>query len=99
MRTVITARSVWLVCLLGASLSGCFTTAADFQDEAEQSITDAVGPELGVTFTNVTCDQPIDQDVGTRFGCSALDEEGGVWEFDNVIDEPGEFTVNISRRP
>jgi hypothetical protein len=99
MTAVIKSRSVWLACVLGACLSGCFTSAADFQDEAEQSIIDAVGPELGVTFTNVTCDPPIDQDVGTRFDCSALDQAGGVWEFDNVIDEPGEFTVNISRRP
>jgi hypothetical protein len=84
---------------LAVGLSACFTSAADFQDKAEQSIIDAVGPELDVIFTNVTCDPPIDQEVGTRFACSALDESGGVWEFDNVIDEPGEFTVNISRRP
>lgn len=80
-------------------LTACFTTAADFKRDAETFIADRVAPELGTTFESVTCVQPVDQDVGTTFTCSALDADGGVWEFDNVIDAPGEFTVNISRRP
>ena len=84
---------------MAAVLAGCFTTAKDFQKDAERFILESVGPELDATFQSVACDQPLNQDVGTRFNCSAIDAAGGVWEFDNLIDAPGEFTVNISRRP
>lgn len=85
---------------LGAlALSGCFTSTADFKSDAEAFITERVAPEVGATFTNVNCVAPLDQQVGTRFDCSAVDTDGGVWEFDNVIDVENEFTVNISRRP
>ncbi len=91
MATVVAAASS----LLGA----CFTTTADFKRDAETFIEEQVAPELGTTFQSVTCMQPVDQEVGTTFTCSALDAGGGVWEFDNLIDAPGEFTVNISRSP
>lgn len=80
-------------------LTGCFTTAADFRRDAEAFIREQVGPELDVTFQSVTCVDPVDQEVGTRFTCSALDDQGGVWEFDNLIDAPNEFTVTIADRP
>ncbi|NND73595.1 MAG: hypothetical protein HKN44_01180 [Ilumatobacter sp.] len=80
-------------------LAGCFTTSADFRRDAETFIRDSVAPELDTSFQSVSCTKPVNQDVGTRFACEALDAEGGVWEFDNVIDAPGEFTVNVSRRP
>ena len=80
-------------------LAGCFTSTADFKSEAEDFITDKVADGLDVTFESVNCDVPLDQEVGTNFSCTAITLDGGVYEFDNVIDEPGEFTVNISRRP
>jgi hypothetical protein len=86
-------------CVSVIALTGCFTSAADFQKDAESYIQAAVAPEVGTTFDDVTCEQPLNQNVGTRFTCSAIDVDGGIWEFDNVIDEPNEFTVNVSRRP
>lgn len=80
-------------------LASCFTSTADFKSDAETFIADQVAPELDTTFTSVNCDEPLDQNVGTRFACQAIDAQGGVWEFDNVIDAEGEFTVNILRRP
>ena len=85
--------------LAAVALSGCFTSTADFKKDAEAYIAASVAPEVGTVFESVACDQPLNQDVGTRFNCSAIDADGGVWEFDNVIDAPGEFTVNLSRRP
>ena len=81
------------------ALTGCFTTTADFKKDAEAYITNSVAPEVDAAFQSVLCEQPLDQDVGTRFACSAIDADGGVWEFDNVIDAPGEFTINVARRP
>lgn len=81
------------------TLAACFTSTADFKVDAEAFIADKVAAELDVVFESVNCDSPLDQDVGTRFACAAITLDGGVYEFDNVIDEPGEFTVNISRRP
>ena len=90
---------VLLVVASALVLAGCFTTTADFKSDAESFIDGAVADELGVDFTAVNCDQPVGQDVGTRFTCTAIDTDGGTWEFDNLIDEPGEFTVDLSRRP
>lgn len=80
-------------------LAGCFTTAADFKSDAEDFIRREVATELGVEFTSVTCVEPVNQDVGTRFACTAQDANGGNWEFDNEIYETNRFEVNVSRRP
>ena len=80
-------------------LTSCFTSTSDFKTDAETFIAEQVAPQVETTFTNVNCEAPIDQNVGTRFACQAIDDAGGIWEFDNVIDVEGEFTVNISRRP
>ena len=81
------------------ALSGCFTSTADFKTDAETFIVERVAPEVEAEFTSVNCDEPLDQQIDTRFACQAIDAEGGVWEFDNVIDAEGEFTVTISQRP
>jgi hypothetical protein len=91
-------RLVGVVCS-AVCLASCFTTTADFKSDAETFIAEQVPPAVETTFTSVNCDAPIDQNIGTRFACQAIDADGGVWEFDNVIDAEGEFTVNISRRP
>ena len=80
-------------------LAGCFTSTADFKSDAEAFIAGKVAAELDVVFESVNCEAPLDQAVGTNFACTAMSEDGGLYEFDNVIDEPGKFTVNISRRP
>ncbi len=81
--------------------SGCFTTTADFKTDAERFIETAVAADPGIdtTFEQVSCEEPLNQDVGTRFTCQAIDVDGGIWEFDNVIDAEGQFTVNVAERP
>jgi|TARA_R110002110_G_scaffold80450_1_gene209613 hypothetical protein len=80
-------------------LTGCFTSTADFKSDAEAFIADKVAAELGVVFESVNCDAPLDQEIGTNFACTAITLDGDVYEFNNGIDEPGKFTVNIFRRP
>ncbi len=89
-----------LLGLLGTiGLTGCFTSTTDFKSDAERFITEEVAAQVDTTFTSVNCEAPLDQNVGTRFACQAIDGAGAFWEFDNLIDAEGEFTVNIARRP
>lgn len=80
-------------------LSSCFTTSADFKNDAEDFIDDEVAEELGVDFVDVECVEPQTQDVGTRFECVATNAAGDEWVFDNEITAENEFTVNIERAP
>ena len=93
------ARRLTAAAGMAISLTGCFTTTADFKQDAENYISSEVSTAVGATFQAVTCEEPASQAVGTRFTCSAIDDNGGVWEFDNLIDAENEFTVNVSRRP
>jgi len=93
------AQTGVLVAATATALSGCFTSTDDFKSDAESFIAEQVPPAVGAEFSSVTCDTPANQETGTRFACQAIDTDGGIWEFDNVIDARNEFTVNISRRP
>lgn len=90
-------------CVAGAiaavALGGCFTSTADFATDAEDYISETVAAQLDVDFVTVECDEPARQDVGTRFACTATDDQGGVWTFDNEITDDNEFTINVDRRP
>ena len=90
-----------LLCGAGSMvvLASCFTSTADFKSDAETFIVEQVLEQIGTTLTSVNCVAPVDQNIGTRFTCQAIDDSGAIWEFDNVIDGDGEFTVKISRRP
>jgi hypothetical protein len=81
------------------TLAGCFTTSADFVDDAEEYISTTVAIELGVEFTTVECTDPQSQAVGTRFVCTAIDSDDGTWTFDTKIDAKNEFTVTLDRSP
>ncbi len=89
------------LCTVAATLTvaGCFTSTSDFKSDAESFISNQVATDVGAEFASVNCEPPVDQQVGTRFGCEAIDAAGDVWEFDNVIDAKGEFRVTIARRP
>ena len=90
-----------LALTLGAAaiLSGCFTTSADFKNDAEDFIDTEVADVVGVDFVSVDCDEPVTQDIGTEFECRATDADGGEWVFVNEITAENEFTVNEDRRP
>lgn len=83
------------------ALSGCFTTTADFREEAEQFIVEdpGVADGLGVAITSATCDEPADQDVGTVFPCTAIDANGDQWGFDVTIVDSDSIELSVSERP
>lgn len=90
-----------VVVAAGLALSGCFTSTADFQQDAEKFILEDEGLAEAVetTFATADCDKPVDQNEGTTFSCEATDETGGDWEFEIVILESNEYEVNVSRFP
>lgn len=91
--------------VLSGTLSGCFTTTADFRTDAETFIVenaelrDALFPETDATISTATCAEPADQDEGTTFPCTAIDSNGATWEFEIVISGSTEYEVNVARRP
>jgi len=89
--------------VIGASMAvaGCFTSTADFRDEAETFIVDEVTirDEPDVSFPTATCEEPAQQDPGTVFGCTALDNEGATWTFEVTIEDDNRILVSVSDRP
>jgi len=80
-------------------LAACFTSTVDYQRDAEAYIDGTVAEAVGASFVQVECERPIDQNVGTRFECTALDDSNGTWVFDNEITAENEFEVNVFSRP
>ena len=82
-------------------LSGCFTTAADFREEAETFILqdESVADGVGVALVTATCDEPTDREVGTVFACTAVDENGDEWGFEVEIAESDRIELSVSERP
>ncbi len=83
------------------ALSGCFTTTADFREEAEQFIVEdpGIAESLGVSMTSATCDEPRNQEAGTVFACTAIDENGGQWGFEVTIADSDSIELSVSERP
>ena len=82
-------------------MSGCFTSTADFQNDAERFILEDEGlaEALETTFETADCEEPVDQNEGTTFTCEGVDSGGETWEFEIVILESNEYEVNVSRFP
>ena len=87
-------------------LGGCFTTSTDYQHDAEDFILtdDDLATGLGtaddpLVFASATCEKPVDQNAGTTFPCTAIDENGAVWEFSAEIGAGGTYEVIIARDP
>jgi len=90
---------------LPIGLSACFTTTADFQNDAETFIVEndelreALLSEADARFVDATCAEPANQDEGTTFDCTATDSNGATWEFEIEITSSSEYEVNLSRAP
>jgi hypothetical protein len=88
-----------------ASLSGCFTTTADFRVDAETFIVEntelheSLFGDSDLTMVSATCDEPANQDEGTTFACMALDSADQTWEFEIVISGPSDYEVIVTRQP
>lgn len=99
-------RIVIAVAGTSIALGGCFTTSTDYQNDAEDFIlTDEdLAAGLGtaddpLVFDSATCEKPADQNAGTTFSCSAIDENGAVWEFSVEIGAGSTYDVTVARDP
>jgi hypothetical protein len=83
-------------------LCGCFTSGADFRDDAERFIRDSeeMHAEIGVGgFESAQCDGPETKAVGTTFSCTGVDDQGRTWEFAGEIVEGDQYVLTVSRAP
>ncbi len=83
------------------AVAGCFTSTADYRDEAETFIVEGVSipGEPDLSFPSAVCEEPARQDPGTVFGCTATDNQGGTWTFDVTIEEDNRIRVSVDDRP
>ena len=93
---------------LAIVLAGCFTSGADFADDAEAYIVESEDvrqafvdsgdfADPATTFVEATCEDPDNHDVGTVFTCTASDSAGGTWAFDVEITGDDRYQVTVSR--
>lgn len=88
----------WLgLCLVAVALGGCFTTTADFQQEAEDFIVQDqdIATVLETAFVSSTCTTPETRDVDEEFTCEAIDEMDRTWEFLATITGENSFRVEV----
>ena len=89
----------------GLVVSGCFTSGADFVDDAERYIVESESlrgqlfPDDDTSFTDATCADPGSGAVGTTFTCAAVDSTGDAWEFEIEITGRSDYRVHVSRYP
>jgi len=95
-RTLATRFGLVVVALV--VVTGCFTSTADFREEAETFIVDEVAID-DVSFLSAVCEEPAQQDPGTVFGCTAIDDQGATWTFDVTIEEDNRILVSVGDRP
>jgi hypothetical protein len=74
-------------------LAGCTTTDA-FKDQAADFLEgDAVSDAVGQAFSEATCEEPENTDVGTVFECTATGADAVEYVFTVEITGEKEFTV------
>jgi hypothetical protein len=100
-QVVRTARWPALATIAVLALSGCFTSTTDYREKAEEFIVEDAGVAdgLGVALMSATCTEPVDQEVGTTYACTAIDENGDTWGFEVEIAESNRIDVSVSDRP
>jgi hypothetical protein len=82
------------------ALVACSADADDFRASAERFIeSDSMTDQAGTTFTNAVCEQPDSTEVGTGFGCTALDAAGTTWQFDVTIVDDTNFQITGRQQP
>jgi hypothetical protein len=92
--------AVVLVAVVAVS-TACFTSGADFRDDAESYLVDDDGlraelfPDGDTSIEAATCDEPSSDDVGERFTCTATDTSGGEWEFEVEITGSTAYRVVV----
>ena len=78
-------------------VAACSPDAADFKSEAEDFIEEEDGDlqaQIGVTFSDASCEEPASTDEGSTFACTATASDGQPWDFRAEITGENEFSVS-----
>ncbi|MFM8483440.1 MAG: hypothetical protein ACKOBT_08850 [Actinomycetota bacterium] len=74
--------------------AGCSTTTGDFKSEGEKFLESPdLAAEAGYTFSDALCQEPPSVAPGTRYSCTAVDNDGDQWEF--VVEITGERALTF----
>ena len=75
-------------------ITGCSTSAGDFKSEGEKFLeSQDLASEAGYTFSDAVCQQPTSVTPGTRYSCTATDNDGDEWEF--MVEITGERALTV----
>jgi hypothetical protein len=80
----------------GLLVMGCSPDEGDFQQRAEEFVSDQIFEELDLD-SEVTCEAPASTDVGTTFTCSAKAADGTRYEYLAEITGDNGLTVTLAR--
>ena len=76
--------------------AACSPDASDFKSDAEDFIEDDDGDvesQLGVALSDANCEDPPSSDVGTTFNCTAVGDDGTVYDFTVEITGDNRYEV------
>ncbi|MEO6158780.1 MAG: hypothetical protein ABIQ39_14280 [Ilumatobacteraceae bacterium] len=92
---VLIAAAASFALLLGACSRNA--TPSDYKTKAQNFIESAgVAEQLGVRFTDASCDSPGSAEIGTVFTCTATGADGGQYTFDVKIDKKNSFLITAA---
>ena len=89
-------RSVLAVAVAALAVVACSNDTGTYKDETEKFIEDENGDMAEAqqkVFSDAECEEPESTDVGTKYTCTAVDEEGTTYVFDVEIDKENSFAV------
>lgn len=84
--------------LAACSVSGEISIGSDSPENAtEDVIEDALAEQIGLGELTASCSKPASEDVGSRFLCTAVTEDGRTVEMQAIIEDDGPFveTTNV----
>lgn len=81
----------------GVLLAAC--ASPNFKSEAEKYLeSDEVAEITGYRFADSECEEPASTSVGTMYACTAVADDGSIWDFDVEITGDRELTVVEGRQ-
>jgi hypothetical protein len=85
-----------LAVLAVVALAACISQT-NFRQSAEEYIEDPtqdVATQLGVTFDDAVCLEPVNKELGTTFECGAVGSDGATYNF--TVEITGDRTFRVS---
>jgi hypothetical protein len=86
-----------LIAAASVPLASCSFSIGTSPDQAgEELIEGELGEQIGLSFVDAECTEPVDEEVGTPFTCTAATDDGQTVTFAGVIDPDDSIFVAAS---